>query len=46
MLNFVEENVTFPLHEVAGVGNVVGLYQISLSVMSRMVDMDKKRGKL
>ena len=45
MLNFREEKVTFQLHELAGVGSVVGLYKMSLSVMSRMMNMDKKRGK-
>ena len=43
MLNFGEENVTFQLRELAGVGNVGGLYKMSLSVMSRMIDMDKKK---
>ena len=44
MLNFGEENVTFPLHKLAGVRNVGGLYKMSLSVMSRMMGMDKKVG--
>ena len=46
MLNFGEENVTFRLHELAGVGNVEELYKMSLSVMSRMIDMDKKKREI